>query len=89
MTLEHVKTEVTLTAPAGFHARPASQFAQLAKNFQGEITLTLGTRHANGKSIMNLLALGATSGSTVTLDVIGPEAEPMAKSLVEFLETMV
>jgi phosphotransferase system HPr (HPr) family protein len=88
MSLEHITTDVTLSAPSGFHARPASVFAKMAKDFEGDITLTLGERHANGKSVMNLLTLGAAPGSVVTLEVVGPGAEEMANSLAEFLRTM-
>lgn len=79
---------VVLNAPSGFHARPASQFAKLSKDFLGDITLYYGDRSANGKSVMNLLALGAGPGSSLKVEVNGPNAKVMLEALIAFLETM-
>lgn len=88
MTQEHQTAQVILKAPSGFHARPASMFAKLTKDFPGDIVLRYGSHTANGKSVMNLLALGAGLGSELVVDVTGPNASEVLKTLVGFLETM-
>lgn len=86
--MEQRIAQVVLNAPSGFHARPASLFAKLTKDYSGDVVLRYGDRTANGKSVMNLLALGAGPGSTVQVEVHGTNAEEMLQSLVDFLETM-
>src|SRR6266704_6233921 len=48
----------------GLHARPASVFVGLAKKYQADIKIRRGDMAANGKSLIALLQLGVTRGST-------------------------
>lgn len=83
-----LKENVVLSAPAGFHARPASQFVKLATDSGCEVELTCGDNTVNGKSIMGILTLGASSGSEVTVSVEGENEVETLKTLVEFLKVM-
>lgn len=47
----------------GLHGRPASTFAQLARTFGAEITVS----GVNGKSMADLLTLGAAEGDEVEI----------------------
>ena len=51
----------------GLHARAATKLVQLASKFPCEITLTKDGHEVNGKSIMGVLMLVASKGTTVTL----------------------
>ncbi len=63
----------------GLHARAASKFVKLASTFESEITVRKGERVANGKSIMGLMMLAASRGSTIEVSAEGPdEAEALA-----------
>src|SRR5579859_273832 len=42
----------------GFHARPATNFVDLAKSFRSDIKVRHGDEVANGKSLISLLQLG-------------------------------
>lgn len=79
---------VTLTAKDGFHARPASMFVKMANGFKSDIALSYGDNTVNGKSIMSILTLGATSGSDVTLNVVGEDEVEAFEALVAFLKEM-
>ena len=65
---------ITLQHPAGLHARPASLFVQTAKRFQSQISISHGDRSGNAKSILNVLALGASQGAEVTIRAEGEDA---------------
>ncbi len=49
------------------HARAAAKFVSLASGFTSKIELERGQRKVNGKSIMGVMMLAASQGTTVTL----------------------
>lgn len=79
--------EVSAIVPegVGLHARPAALFVQQAAGFTSAIQLTCGDRTADGKSILGVLQLGATAGSTVLVRAEGDDAEQAATRLAAFI----
>jgi phosphotransferase system HPr (HPr) family protein len=69
----------------GLHARPAALFVQQAAAFSSTIRLTCGERTADGKSILGVLQLGASAGSTVGIHAEGGDAEKAAEALAAFI----
>jgi phosphotransferase system HPr (HPr) family protein len=58
---EH-SAEVPIANPMGFHVRPVQRFAQLARMFKAEVTVSIRGRTVPGTSVMNLVSLGGRSG---------------------------
>ena len=56
-----VEQTVTIQNRAGIHARPSAMLVQTAKDFQASIYLEKVNDRINGKSIMGILTLGASS----------------------------
>lgn len=67
--------------PAGLHARPAARFVQVASRFTSTITIRLGDRVADAKSLIALLGLTIRPASEVTLAADGPDAEAALEAL--------
>ncbi|HEY7419076.1 MAG TPA: dihydroxyacetone kinase phosphoryl donor subunit DhaM, partial [Ktedonobacteraceae bacterium] len=82
---EH-EIQLTLTNPAGLHARPASLFVQTAARFQASIHITKGDKRANAQSIVEVLSLGARQHDIVMMQASGPEANTALKALQELVE---
>ena len=59
----------------GLHARPASQFIQLVKDFSGDVQVEKEGKIVNGKSMIQIMMLGAKQGARLTITLIGDEAE--------------
>lgn len=78
--------QVTVVNPQGFHARPAHLFVKLATSFQSQIEIIKGNEVVNGKSILDLLTLGAGNGTTLTLRASGPDAEAAVEALARLIE---
>jgi phosphotransferase system HPr (HPr) family protein len=78
--------QVTVVNPQGFHARPAHLFVKLAATFQSQIEIIKGNEVVNGKSILDLLTLGAGNGTTLTLRANGPDAEAAVEALAQLIE---
>jgi phosphocarrier protein len=76
---------LAVTQPEGLHARPAAQFVKLANRFHSTVKVRLNGREANGKSIMAVMGLGASTGAVVELDVQGNDAEQAFVELTAFL----
>lgn len=69
--------EVTVINPLGLHARAAAQLVHLAARFSSRINLYRSDNGglANAKSILSLLALGASRGTNIRIEVEGQDEE--------------
>ena len=63
------------------HARPAANFVKTAMRFQSRVTVTASGRAADAKSILAVLALGATGGTRLTLSAEGDDADAALNAL--------
>jgi phosphotransferase system HPr (HPr) family protein len=63
------------------HARPAGLFVRTAMLFEADLRVEAGGKAANAKSILAVLALGATGGTPLTLIADGSDAEPALDAL--------
>jgi phosphocarrier protein HPr len=62
----------------GLHARASALFVKTACRFNSEVKLAKEDVEVNGKSIMGIMMLAASKGTTVSLSVEGAdEAEAM------------
>ena len=68
----------------GLHARPAAVLVQTAAKFKSKIKIIKDTQEVDGKSIMGLMTLAASAGSTITLVADG-EDETLALQTLEHL----
>ncbi|MBE3560417.1 MAG: phosphoenolpyruvate--protein phosphotransferase [Ktedonobacteraceae bacterium] len=73
--------QLTLTNPAGLHARPAALFVQTAARFQARVQVLLRGKEANAASIMEVLSLAARQHDTITLHASGPDASAALNAL--------
>jgi phosphocarrier protein HPr len=69
--------------PAGvaLHARPAGRFVKTALGVQSNLTVTSNGKLANAKSILAVLALGATGGTVLKLTGEGDDAAAAVDAL--------
>ncbi|KQL49604.1 PTS sugar transporter subunit IIA [Brevibacillus choshinensis] len=81
-----MEKQVTILNKSGLHARPASEFVKLAARFKSEITILVGTKVANAKSIINVLSLAATMGTVLTLKAVGPDEAEAIDTLSSLIE---
>ncbi|AEM68970.1 HPr family phosphocarrier protein [Mycoplasma putrefaciens] len=76
-----------ITDKVGLHARPASVIAKEASKFSSEITIIAGEKKGNLKSIMNVMAMAIKTGTEVTIQADGSDAdnaiEAIKKAMVE------
>jgi phosphocarrier protein HPr len=73
---------VTLPATVDLHARPAAEFVRTAMRFSSAQWVSAGDREVDAKSLLSILALGATRGSTLRLRAEGEDAAAALEALV-------
>lgn len=66
----------------GLHARPAALLAKTAAKFKGKITLRVGAKSTDAKSIMALMSLGLKKGDVFTLSTEEDEAAMVIEKLI-------
>jgi phosphotransferase system HPr (HPr) family protein len=89
MNGEILRRPVTIVNPHGLHMRPATAFAKRAESFPGTVTVAKGDQRVDGKSLWDLLLLGAEQGTELVLEVCGDDAAAVLDSLVEILSAPV
>ena len=74
---------VVITNESGLHARPATAFTQLAS----KLTIGVGEKVVDAKSILTVLTLGAVKGTSVVLTADGADEDAAIEALSQFLTT--
>lgn len=82
-----VRRDVTIRNRAGIHARPAALLVQLANKFSSSITLEKDSEKVNAKSIMGVIALGATYNTVLRLQADGKDAAEAVAALEQLFES--
>jgi phosphocarrier protein HPr len=73
--------QATLPEDVPLHARPAGTFVREAARFDAEVFVAANGKRANAKSILEVLALGATAGTKLTLTASGDDAAEAVEQL--------
>jgi phosphocarrier protein HPr len=74
-----IRCDALIVNPLGLHARAAARFVHVASGFAAAIRVRRLEREMDGKSIMGLLLLTATQGTSITISADGPdEADAVA-----------
>ena len=80
-----VSKDVVVQNQLGLHARPASMFVKTATKFASEIMVEKEGESVNGKSIMGLMMLAASHGTTLTVTAEGSDATDAVNELEDLV----
>ncbi|MDP6442432.1 MAG: HPr family phosphocarrier protein [Pirellulaceae bacterium] len=86
MTDQTIQRQVTVGVPEGLHLRPADAFVSLAKSFAAQIEVQNKDVTADGKSILELIALAAAHGAELTISATGSDAQAAVDGLTSLVE---
>ena len=65
----------------GLHARASAKFVECVEAHDARVKVTRDGMTVSGDSIMGLLMLAASRGSSIVIETSGTEAEKLASSL--------
>lgn len=79
---------VTISNRLGLHARAAARLVQCAAKFSSSVEIQRqdSGQSADGKSILSVLLLAASAGTTLRLRIEGPDEQSAAEAIVELIE---
>ena len=76
---------VTISNPQGLHMRPAYLFVSTASKYDCKIEVVKDDIRVDGKSVLDILTLGATQGTRVQLEATGADAQQAISALEELV----
>lgn len=77
--------DITVTNQVGLYARPATFFIQKANEFRSTLMVEKEERKVNAKSLLGVLSLGITKGSTITISAEGSDEHEAVNALCELI----
>ena len=77
--------EVEIINKLGLHARASAKLTKLAGGFQSEISMSRNDRRVNAKSIMGVMMLAAGIGSSVDIEIDGPDEQAAMDALTALI----
>ena len=72
--MEPITREILILNSRGLHARASAKFVKCAEQFDATVTVSRDGHTVPGTSIMGLMMLAASPGSTITVQASGREA---------------
>ena len=73
--------EIPIINQRGLHARASAKFVKCAEGFDANVTVSKDGQTVPGTSIMGLMMLAASIGTSVTVEASGPQAEQAMAAL--------
>ena len=73
--------EIIVNNEVGLHARPATFFIHKANEFRSGIWVEKDDRRVNAKSLLGVLSLGVTKGTTLTVIADGSDEKAAVEAL--------
>jgi phosphocarrier protein HPr len=77
--------ELPIINQRGLHARASAKFVKCAEGFDATITVSKDGQSVPGTSIMGLMMLAASIGTSVTVEASGPQADAAMAALEELV----
>lgn len=76
---------ITIINKLGLHARAAAKLVNVASHFESSVLLEKSGSQVNGKSIMGVMMLAASKGSTVIITVDGEDEDAALTAISELI----
>ena len=77
----------TILNDKGLHARASARFVEVVEKFESEVIVEKDGLKASGSSIMGLLMLAASKGTSIKVTLNGNDAEELVLALEELINS--
>ena len=84
--MSRVEQDCQIQNKLGLHLRAAAAFVKVAERFKSDVSLEREGTRANGKSIIALVTLAASLGTSVKIVAEGPDAEAAVAALARLVD---
>ncbi|WP_050525619.1 HPr family phosphocarrier protein [Pseudorhodobacter aquimaris] len=72
----------------GLHARASAKFVEVVEGFEANAEVSKDGMSVSGDSIMGLLMLAASRGTSISVKTSGPQAEVLLEALDTLVKNM-
>lgn len=80
-----IACDLAITNKRGLHARASAKFVQTVEKFDAEVEVSKDNQTVGGLSIMGLMMLAASIGTSIHVVAHGPEAEQVIAALTDLV----
>jgi phosphocarrier protein HPr len=80
-----ITREMNIVNQRGLHARASAKFVKCAESFDAAITVSKDGQTVPGTSIMGLMMLAASIGTSIEVEASGPQAEAAMSALEDLV----
>lgn len=81
-----IEQQVDIINKLGLHARAAAKFVNVACKFSSAIQVRKGEKVVDGKSIMSVMMLAASQGTSLELVIDGSDEQQALEALRELIQ---
>jgi phosphotransferase system HPr (HPr) family protein len=79
--------KICVNHPLGLHLRAAAKLVSMLSRFHCKVVFRKEEREAGGRSLLNLLALGAVRDTELEIDLDGEDAGEALAAIGQFFES--
>ncbi|SFR31841.1 phosphocarrier protein [Litoreibacter janthinus] len=76
-----IERTLNIVNEKGLHARASAKFVEVTEDFDARVTVSKDGMDVSGDSIMGLLMLAASRGTSIDVRISGADAEAAMKAL--------
>ena len=81
-----IKMDATVMNGQGIHCRPSAVIIKEVAGYPGKVLVVCERGDSDLRSVMDLLKLGLTPGSQVSISVTGPDEEEYCQKVVDLFQ---
>ena len=81
------RRSATLPNRDGLHARSCTAIVTLARKYAASLTIACGDKSGDGRSIFDLMLLGAGKGAVLEFEADGADADALLTAIVALVES--
>jgi phosphocarrier protein HPr len=81
-----IRKELEIRNKLGLHARAAAKLVQCANRFESEVKVERRGQSVNGKSIMGVMMLAASQGTTVVVEATGADEHEAMDAIEQLIQ---
>ncbi len=80
--------ELQIQNQKGLHARAAAAFVKCVGEYDADVTVSKNSQEVDGSSILGLMMLGASKGSTIVVKASGNQANEVINALSDLVASL-
>lgn len=82
-----LEKDLTIVNRRGLHARASAKLVKLVETFEADVEVSRDGQTVGGTSIMGLMMLAASTGSSIKVRISGEQAEPALEAITDLVES--